>query len=95
MATNLIRKHGLVPKTAFPETHSSSNTMWMNAILKDILRSSACEIRTLLESGATIEEARAHKEKRVEDIWRVLCIHLGNSACTISCPFYNNNSTNC
>ena len=49
----------------------------MNSILKDILRSSASEIRGILDSGGSENEARTHKESRMEDIWRVLCIHLG------------------
>ena len=77
MAMNLIRKHGLVPKSAYPESNSSSSTRWMNSILKDILRSSASEIRGILDSGGSDEEARSHKESRMEDIWRFLCIHLG------------------
>ena len=77
MAMNLIRKHGLVPKSAYPESNSSSSTRWMNSILKDILRSSASEIRGILDSGGSEKEARLHKESRMGDIWRVLCIHLG------------------
>jgi len=77
MAMNLIRKHGLVPKSAYPESDSSSATRWMNAELKNILRSSACEIRAIVDGGGSIEEAREHKEKRVADIWNMLCIHLG------------------
>ena len=77
MAMNLIRKHGLVPKSAYPESNSSSSTRWMNSILKDILRRSASEIRGILDSGGSEKEARLHKESRMEDIWRVLCIHLG------------------
>ena len=77
MAMNLIRKHGLVPKTAYPESISSSSTRWMNAILKDILRSGASELREILDNGGSVEDARAHKDKRVEDIWKILCIHLG------------------
>jgi bleomycin hydrolase len=77
MAMNLIRKHGLVPKSAYPESKSSSNTRGMNANLKDILRSGASEIRAILEAGGTAAEARAHKESRLTDIWRILCIHLG------------------
>ena len=77
MAMNMIRKHGLVPKSAYPESNSSSSTRWMNSILKDILRSSASEIREILDSGGSEKEARSHKESRMEDIWRVLCIHLG------------------
>ena len=77
MAMNLIEKHGLVPKSVYPESHSSSATRWMNMELKNILRSSACEIRAILENGGSEDEARAHKEKRVSDIWNMLCIHLG------------------
>ena len=77
MAMNLIEKYGLVPKSAHPESNSSSATRWMNMELKNILRSSACEIRSILESGGSEKEARAHKEKRVADIWNMLCIHLG------------------
>ena len=77
MAMNLIRKHGLVPKSAYPESNSSSATRWMNAELKNILRSSACEIRAIVDGGGSIDEARVHKEKRIADIWNMLCIHLG------------------
>ena len=77
MAMNLIRKHGLVPKSAFPESTTSSATRWMNTELKNILRSSACEIRAILEGGGTEDEAREHKEKRIADVWKMLCIHLG------------------
>ena len=48
----------------------------MNSILKDILRSSASEIGGILDSGGS-EKEPLHKESRMEDIWRVLCIHLG------------------
>ena len=77
MATNLIRKHGLVPMSAYPESHSSSNTRSMNTVLKDILRTTASEIRKILDDGGSNNEARRHKEGRMKDIWRVLCIHLG------------------
>ena len=77
MAMNLIRKYGLVPKSAYPESNTSSATRWMNTELKSILRTSACEIRGILSRGGTVDDAREHKEKRVADIWNMLCIHLG------------------
>ena len=77
MAMNLIRKYGLVPKSAYPESNTSSATRWMNTELKNILRTSACEIRGILSRGGTVDDAREHKEKRVADIWNMLCIHLG------------------
>ena len=76
MAMNLIRKHGLVPKSAFPESTSSSSTLRMNQQLKDILRSSCCELRALNDAGKK-SEMEAHKQKRLQDIWGILCIHLG------------------
>ena len=77
MAMNLIRKHGLVPMSAYPESHSSSSTRSMNTVLKDILRTTASEIRGILDGGGSVDNARKHKEERMKEIWRVLCIHLG------------------
>ena len=77
MAMNLIRKHGLVPMSAYPESHSSSSTRSMNTVLKDILRTTASEIRGILDGGGSDNEARKRKEERMKEIWRVLCIHLG------------------
>lgn len=77
MAINVINKHGVVPKSAYPESQSSSSTRWMNANLRLLVRAIACELRTLIETGASLKDAREHKEKRMEDVWRLLCIHLG------------------
>jgi len=77
MAMNLIRKHGLVPMSAYPESHSSSSTRWMNTVLKDVLRSSASELRRILDDGGSEDEARLRKGSRMADIWKILCIHLG------------------
>ena len=72
MAMNLIRKHGLVPKSAFPESKSSSATRWMNASLKDLLRSSACELRGMISNDVGLEEVRARKTEMVGNVWRVV-----------------------
>ena len=77
MAMNLIRKHGLVPKSAYPESNTSSSTRWMNTELKSFLRTSACEIRAIIDEGGSTSDAREHKEKRMADVWKMLCIHLG------------------
>ena len=66
----------LVPKLPIRKVFLH-HTRWMNAILKDILRSGASELRDILDNGGSVEEARAHKDKRVEDIWKIPCIHLG------------------
>ena len=77
MAMNLIRRHGLVPKSVYPESSSSSATRWMNASLRDLLRSSACELRGMVAKGEDLESIRKRKEEIVSNVWRLLCIHLG------------------
>jgi bleomycin hydrolase len=76
MAVNVIQKHGLVPKSAMPETESSSNTRRMNSILTVQLRQGARELREA-SSGESLAQLRRRKEAVIARIWRVLCIHLG------------------
>ena len=77
MAINVINKYGLVPKSAYPESQSSSATAWMNANLRLLIRSIASELRGIIDEGGSVKDARSHKDKRLEDVWRLLCIHLG------------------
>ena len=49
----------------------------MNMVLRDVLRSSASELRAILDEGGSTKEAREHKERRMADIWTILNIHLG------------------
>jgi bleomycin hydrolase len=73
MFVALVRKHGLVPKTAMPETESSSSTGQMNDTLRKLLRQGARDLRKL--DG--VEAQRAHKQELLTTIHRVLSIHLG------------------
>ena len=57
MFVNLIHKYGVVPKSAMPETESSSNTVRMNAILKEKLREGARTLRDAIAHGATVDDA--------------------------------------
>ncbi|MFG0329971.1 MAG: aminopeptidase C [Phycisphaerales bacterium] len=77
MFTNIIRKHGLAPKSAMPETESSSNTRRMNSILLAKLREFARDLRDAIADGASVERARERKVDMLETIHRILCVHLG------------------
>ncbi len=77
MFVNLIHKYGVVPKSAMPETESSSNTARMNAILKEKLREGARTLRDAIANGATVDEARETKHAFLQVIYRILAIHLG------------------
>jgi bleomycin hydrolase len=75
MFVALVDKHGLVPKSFMPETHSSSNTGRMNSVLRNLLRQGAKTLRHA--SARSAEEARAEKAEILAVVHRVLCIHLG------------------
>ncbi len=77
MFVALVVKHGLVPKTAMPETKSSSNTRAMNRDIATILRQAARDLRAGSASGAAPDELQTAKEQTLETIHRLLCIHLG------------------
>jgi len=74
MFVNVVKKHGLVPKSAMPETESSSCTMKMNMILKWKLRDGAMQVRNAIISGGDVEATR---QQILSGVWRILCIHLG------------------
>ena len=76
MFANIVKKHGLVPKSAMPETESSSCTMKMNMILRWKLRDGAMQLR---DAGDDVEQVR---QNLLSGVWRILCIHLGTPPTT-------------
>jgi bleomycin hydrolase len=77
MFVNLVRKYGVMPKTAMPETESSSNSNPMNTLITIKLQEYAAELRCLHDQGAGMETLRARKLEMMAMIYRMLCIHLG------------------
>ncbi len=77
MIANIVSKYGVVPKTAMPETKSSSASHEMCGYLTEKLRGYACAIRTAYKNGTGMEELRAKKEEMMNTIYRMLCISLG------------------
>ncbi|MCW5942580.1 MAG: C1 family peptidase [Fimbriimonadaceae bacterium] len=77
MFTNLVAKHGLVPKTVMPETESSSSTGQMNWHVTLRLREFGCRLREAHANGASLDELRGMKPAMLETVYRMLCIHLG------------------
>ena len=77
MFVNVVKKYGLVPQAAMPESESSSNTPRMNANLKALLREGAATLRDLAAGGANHEAIDARKQDLMASVYRVLAIHLG------------------
>jgi bleomycin hydrolase len=75
MFVAVVNKHGLVPKSVMPETHSSSNSARMNSVLRNLLRQGAKSVRAAAARSA--DEAQIAKAEVLQVIYRVLCIHLG------------------
>jgi bleomycin hydrolase len=77
MFVNLMTKYGVVPKSMMPETHSSSKSAPMNALLVARLREDAAALRQMHAAGAGPQELRSAKGGMMADVYRMLCIHLG------------------
>jgi len=77
MFVNLVRKYGLVPKSAMPESESSSNSFLMNRLLRAKLHEGAKHLRDLHNSGATEKQLQAAKHEVLTVIYRILSIHMG------------------
>lgn len=77
MEVSVFLKHGVVPKEVMPETESSGNTSRMNSSLSTLLRKGAKELRELVRSGASLDDARAFKDRLLADTHSILTIHLG------------------
>lgn len=77
MFVNLIDKYGVVPKSIMPETESSSNTGQMNFQVTQMLRDYACRLRRGHANGAPLDSLRETKQGYMAEVYRMLCIHLG------------------
>ena len=77
MFCNLVEKYGLVPKSAYPESTISSASREMNVYLTELLRGDACILRRMHKEGASAEELYAKKDEMLGEIYRLLCICLG------------------
>ncbi len=77
MFTALVAKHGVVPKSAMPETESSGNSARMNASLNYQTRQGAKRIRDAYSTESGLVELRRIKNEVLKVIYDMLCIHLG------------------
>ncbi len=77
MFASLVKKYGVVPKEAMPETANSSNTHDLDKYLTRFLRGGAKRLRETIAAGASSDDVQAMKAELLEDVYRVLAICLG------------------
>ena len=70
MVANLVNKYGLVPKCVYQESHHSSNSRELNAVLKKKFREYAYKLRT-------VNNPQDVKMECMEEVYKVLCFFLG------------------
>jgi len=93
MFVSLVKKYGVVPKQAMPETFQSSSSMRLNAILNTKLREDAVKLRNMSSKGGTEEELNKTKEEMLSDIYKILTLSLGEPPRTFNFEYRNKNNT--
>lgn len=74
MIVALIKKYGVVPKTAMPETYQSSHTAIMNRMLNMRLREMAAALRDAKNAG---KDTAALKDAFLQEMYNALVICFG------------------
>jgi bleomycin hydrolase len=69
----LIKKYGVVPKEAFPETYSSSHTSTLNRTLELKLKETAIRLR----DPANEKKLDEIKRQALKDVYRILAVNFG------------------
>ena len=77
MVVALFEKYGVVPKSVYPESISSSNSRELNQILNKLLRQDAQILRELVSEGANSAELQAKKEELLQEVFNFLAMNLG------------------
>ncbi|HEL1977421.1 aminopeptidase C [Streptococcus suis] len=77
MVVALFEKYGVVPKSVYPESISSSASRELNQYLNKLLRQDAQILRDLLTKGASPEEIQTQKENLLQEIFNFLAVNLG------------------
>ena len=77
MIANLVKKYGLVPKSAMANTFTVENTKTLNFILYNKLRDWTAIIRKMHKEKKNLEQIRKKKMEWMDEFYRILSIFLG------------------
>ena len=85
MMVSLVKKYGLCPKTAMPETFQSSNTMAMNRILNRRLRKFAADLKKIEDK----QQIKALKDDCLKQCYGLLCDCFGVPPKSFTFEYYD------
>lgn len=72
MFVNIVRKYGVVPKDAMPDTQQACSTSNMNKLLNRYLRRCTPILRTMVAEGKPADEIKAAKDEMLEKCYKFL-----------------------
>ena len=77
MIVSIFQKYGVVPKTAMPESSSSSNSRELNDCLNKKLRKDASVLRTMVQENQEMNDIQLVKEQMLKEVYSLLATSLG------------------
>lgn len=77
MYVDLVKKYGIVPKSAFPETAQSNETRWSTAVGNSALRQFAVEVYRAVSNGKKEADLEVIKEGYMKKIYTLLTDSFG------------------
>lgn len=86
MAASLIKKYGVVPSYAMPETYNTNHSSALDSVLADKERKDALKLRKLAQSGDSEALEKARKQF-LSDIYRIMAIAVGEPPKTFDLEF--------
>ncbi len=74
---DLVKKYGLIPKEAMPETWQSNHTSNMSRLLRRKLREDGLQLREMVKNKERKKKINETKLQMLSDIYRILVLNLG------------------
>ena len=77
MVANLVRKYGVVPVEAYPDSANATRSRFFDMYLTSLLREDGVKLRNAVNSGTDRDTLTRMKEGFMNEVYRILCISLG------------------
>ncbi|MGE5329516.1 MAG: aminopeptidase C [Deltaproteobacteria bacterium] len=91
--TELVKKYGVVPKAAMPETKDSKDSAVLTEILNTKVARDAIKLKRMLKELQDLERIREEKNKMLEQVYNILCKVLGEPPEKFEFEFYDKNNS--
>lgn len=88
MLVNVIEKHGVVPKSCFPDTWSCENSNVLKNFLNNKLREYCVVLRKMVKDNKTDVEINEAIKKMNEELFRIFSICLGMPPTEFTWEYY-------